>query len=379
MGSRGGTFMNGLYVSLSDMNSDISKGAKRKIKGQIKSLKKFSDEVDWVYNEGISTTYCNGKKLFETETGNSQTVKSNIDFKKLYKYIDLGKYDYIYIRYIIANLGMLYFLKKARSKGIKVIIEIPTYPYLEELDNSLKMRIYKFIDNSVTKRLHKWVYRIACTNKDEKIFNIDTIQIDNGVDLDNVSVVNRKNRKEDNYVNFIGVASIDRWHGYDRFIEAINVYNNNNKANVKFYIVGGGNPKVIQSLKLLVKKYNLEEDVIFTGAKDGEELDHLYDNMDIGVSSLALFRAGSGHNPIKTKEYIAKGLPVVTGYEDSLVPSNLEFICKVEDDESIFNLKGILKWYKNKEFNEEIIRKYAMENVSWDVQMKKVIKEIEKV
>ncbi|MBU3180721.1 glycosyltransferase [Clostridium psychrophilum] len=371
--------MKGLYISLSDMNSDISKGAKRKIKGQIKSLKKFSDEVDWIYNEGISTTYCNGKKIFETETGNSQTVKSNIDFKKLDKYIDLGKYDYIYIRYIIANLGMLSFLKKAKSKGIKVIIEIPTYPYLEELDNSLKMRIYKLIDNHVTKRLHKWVYRIACTNKDDKIFNIDTIKIDNGVDLDNVSVVNRKNRKEDNYVNFIGVASIDRWHGYDRFIEAINVYNHNNKANIKFYIVGGGNPKVIESLKLLVEKNKLEKNVIFTGAKDGEELENLYDNMDVGVSSLALFRAGSGHNPIKTKEYIAKGLPVVTGYEDSLVPSNLEFICKVEDDESIFNLKGILKWYNDKEFNEQSIRKYAMENVSWDVQMKKVIKEIEKV
>lgn len=370
--------MNGLYISLSDMNSDISKGAKRKIEGQIKSLKKFSDEVDWIYKEGNDTTYFSGKKLFDTKTGNSQTLKSNIDFKKLCKYIDLEKYDYIYIRYIIANLGLLYFLKQAKNKGIKVIIEIPTYPYLEELDNSFKMKIFKFVDNHVTNSIYKWVYRIACTNKDEKMFNIPTIKIDNGVDLDNVSIANRKNRKKDNYINFIGLASIDRWHGYDRFIEAIRQYSQNKKENVRFYIVGGGNLKVIESLNSLVNKYNLEENVIFTGAKDGKELDDLYDNMDIGVSSLALFRAGGGHNPIKTKEYIAKGLPVVTGYEDSLVPSNLEFIYKVEDDESIFDLEEILSWYRNKSFDETSIREYAQKNVSWDVQMKKIINEVVK-
>ncbi|MCB2295318.1 glycosyltransferase [Clostridium algoriphilum] len=368
--------MNGLYISLSDMNSDISKGAKRKIEGQIKSLKKFSNEVDWIYKEGISTTYCNGKKMFETKAGNSQTVKSNIDFIKLSKNIDFKKYDYIYIRYIIANLGMLSFLKKAKDNGVKIIIEIPTYPYLEELDDSLKMKTFKFLDNKVTNRLYKYVYRIACTNKDDKIFNIDTIQIDNGVDLDNVSIKDVNSGENENSINIIGVASIDRWHGYDRFIKSMNNYKNNSKLAVKFFIVGGGNLKVIDYLKNLVKDYKLEDNVIFTGAKDGEDLENLYNNMDIAVSSLALFRAGGGHNPIKTKEYIAKGLPVITGYDDTLVPSDLDFIYKVNEDESIFDLNDIFTWYKEGNFDVKVIRDFAEKNVSWNQQMKKVIDEL---
>jgi len=368
--------MKGLYISLSDMKSDISKGAKRKIEGQIKSLTKYSDEVDWVYKEGNNTTYCNREKLFETKIGNSQTFNSNLDFVKLLNHIKIEKYDYIYIRYIIANLGILYFLREAKSKGIKVIIEIPTYPYLEELDNNFKMKLIKVADIYITNRLKKLVYRIACTNKDEKIFNIQTIKIDNGIDLDNVTIVNRENKEEDNYVKFIGVASIDKWHGYDRFIKSLYEYNKNKKEDIKFFIVGGGNHKVIESLKKLVKKCNLEENVVFTGAKDGKELDDLYNITDIGVSSLALFRAGGGHNPIKTKEYIAKGIPVLTGYEDSLVPSNLEFIYKVDEDESIFDLAEILIWYRNLKSNELLIRNYAQEKVSWDIQMNKIIKEV---
>lgn len=364
--------MNGLYISLSDMKSDISKGAKRKIKGQIKALKKFSDKVDWVYKEGNNETYCNGTKLFETNLIQSQTLKSSIDFIKLKKYIDFTKYDYIYIRYIIANLGMLSFLKKAKSNGIKIIVEIPTYPYLEELEDSFKTNLFRFIDNRITNRLHKYIYRIACTNKDKKMFNIDTIQIDNGVDLDCVSIIDRNNRKKDTTINFIGVASIDRWHGYDRLIESMNNYRNNHELNAKFFIVGGGNANVINHLKTLVQDYKLQNNVIFTGSKDGEDLKKLYDNMDVAVSSLALFRAGGGHNPIKTKEYVAKGLPVITGYDDTLVPSSLNYIYKVNEDESIFDFDNILNWYKNGEFDAKLIREFAEKNVSWNQQMEKV-------
>ena len=48
--------------------------------------------------------------------------------------------------------------------------------------------------------------------------------------------------------------------------------------------------------------------------------------MHIGVSSLALFRAGGGHDPIKSKEFVAKGMPVIIGYKDKALSSNLEFI-----------------------------------------------------
>ena len=234
------------------------------------------------------------------------------------------------------------------------------------------------MNNYITNRLKRYIYRIISTNKDNEIFGINTIQIDNGVDLEIVKCINKKENKNKEYLNAIAVASICKWHGYDRFINSMKKYKEKNELKVTFYLVGDGRKEDIEYLKNLVISNDLSEFVIFTGTKEGEELDKLYEKMDFAVSSLALFRAGGGHNPIKTKEYIAKGLPVVTGYEDSLVPSTLEYIYKVDENESIFDLGNIIDWYIKGDFNSKQIRKYALDNVSWDSQIKKIINEIEK-
>ena len=81
----------------------------------------------------------------------------------------------------------------------------------------------------------------------------------------------------------------------------------------------------------MVNVFSLNEYVHFVGSRIGSELNLIMDKADIGVSSLALFRAGGGHDPIKTKEFIARGIPVILGYEDKLVDMNLPYIMKVNE------------------------------------------------
>lgn len=367
--------LKGLFISLYNVDADNVKGIRRKIEAQVKYFNKNCEKLDWIYRVNNGNVVCNGTKLFQGKKASQPLICSTFDFFTLKKYIDVNSYDFIYIRYLTGNLGLLNFVKHAKKNGVKVLVEIPTFPYLDELRTDLKGKINKILDNIVTKRLHKYVFRIVCTNKNENIFNIKTIQIDNGVDLEEVKAINKKN-KDSKYINAIAVASICRWHGYDRFINSMYEYKINNELKMKFYLVGDGRKKDLQDLKDLVKEKKMQDYVIFTGAKAGKELDDLYENMDIAVSSLALFRAGGGHNPIKTKEYVAKGLPVITGYEDSLVPSTLDYIYKVNEDESIFRLEELLKWYEENNNKKDEIRSYALENVSWDVQVKKIINEI---
>lgn len=370
--------LNGLFISLYDITADHVKGIRKKIQAQVKYFNKNSERMDWIYKDSDGLVRCNEDVIYKGNQSSKELISTTIDFIKLKKHIDIGNYDYIYIRYLIGNLGLFNFVKYAYKNNIKILIEIPTYPYVNEMNNNIQGKIKIKIDNYITKRLYKYVYKIVCTNKDIKIFDIDTIQIDNGVDCEEVKPISNIKNGNKESLNAIAVASICKWHGYDRFINSMKEYNNANKLNLKFYLVGDGKKEDIDYLKCLVKDNNLQNNVIFTGAKDGKDLDLLYEDMDFAVSSLALFRAGGGHNPIKTKEYIAKGLPVVTGYEDNLVPSSLDYIYKVSEDESIFSLHEIIQWYKHGNFNKDQIRKYAERKVSWDTQIKKIINEIEK-
>jgi hypothetical protein len=63
-----------------------------------------------------------------------------------------------------------------------------------------------------------------------------------------------------------------------------------NSHNIIINIVGEG--AILEDLKLLVDKLNLNSFVIFHGKKTGLELDTLYDTCDIGVGSLGMYRIG---------------------------------------------------------------------------------------
>ena len=112
------------------------------------------------------------------------------------------------------------------------------------------------------------------------------------------------------------------------------------------------------------------------GAKFGDELDEIYDNSDIGISSLALFRAGGGHDPIKSKEYISKGIPVVIGYDDRALSEELDFVYKVSGDEIAIDIEEIVNKYVNMKTTSYEIMQYAVENLTWESQIKKVVKYI---
>ncbi|MGD9685437.1 MAG: hypothetical protein AB7U43_00415 [Desulfobacter sp.] len=60
-----------------------------------------------------------------------------------------------------------------------------------------------------------------------------------------------------------------------------------------------------------------EQNVKFHGGLYGKELEDLYKKMDVAIGSLALHRNNmSDATPLKTREYLAYGIPVVAGYHD---------------------------------------------------------------
>lgn len=270
---------------------------------------------------------------------------------KLYLFIknDLvaNQYECIYIRYHLSDFLFIYLLKLLSKNNSNVAIEIPTYPYKNELLKSQKGFLRYLVDVSSRSFLKLYVGRIITYSDDTRIFGIKTINTINGIIYDDI-IPTQKQVRPELEINLISVSITVICHGYDRLIEGLNdYYKNGGNANVFYHLVGDGIE--IEKYKGLVEKYKLEKYVKFYGFKGGQELVKIYDKADIAINSLAIHRIGlKTESTIKSKEYAAKGLPMVSSYEIDAFSSedNNKYVLKISADESAVNIEEVIQFYK---------------------------------
>ncbi|MFQ9311503.1 MAG: glycosyltransferase [Paraclostridium sordellii] len=363
-----------LYIAKIDEKYSLDFGVSKKIKGQIRAFQELGYEIDYLRMQD--------KFIIFNEDRLDKIKYRYFAYKEFYKVIKEQKrlkYDFVYLRYARGDIYFYKTIKMFNELSIKVITEIPTYPYENRLiGDGVKDTISGWVDMYLATKLKKYVYRISVTNTHEYIYGIKTVNINNGIDLKELPII-KKQKKQNECINMIGIANLAKWHGYDRVIYGLSEYykNKNQAKDVNFYIIGDGSEK--ENLINITKQLNIKDKVHFLGGKSGKELDDIFNIMDIGISSLALFRAGGGHDPIKSKEFLGRGIPVVLGYEDKLIDMNLPYVLKVDENESYVDIDNIINEYE-KCFNisESEIRMYADKFLSWKTQMKKVVDGINK-
>ena len=116
---------------------------------------------------------------------------------------------------------------------------------------------------------------------------------------------------------------------------------------VIFHLIGDGDQ--IDCYRELINKYKIDDHVLLYGRKTGESLEAIYNMADLAVDSLGRHRSGIEYNSsLKGKEYLAKGLPVVSGVRTELDRLNqFKYYLRVSADDSIFNFEDILEFYDN--------------------------------
>lgn len=270
---------------------------------------------------------------------------------KLYSFIKkelvLNQYECIYIRYHLSDFLFVYLLKLLNKNNSNIAIEIPTYPYKHELLKWKKGIVRYLVDLTSQVFLKLYVGRIITYSNDTHIFGIKTINTINGIIYEDI-IPSQKQLYLDTEINLISVSLTMSCHGYDRLIEGLNdYYKNGGTVNVFYHLVGDGIE--IEKYKELVEKYKLEKHVKFYGFKGGQELDEIYDKADIAINSLAIHRIGlKTESTIKSKEYAAKGLPMISSYEiDAFSPEdNKKYVLRISADESAVNIEEVIQFYK---------------------------------
>lgn len=356
--------MTGYYIYEDIYGKDDGKypGVIKKIKGQISVLSQCFD---------IEEIQIKSQKY---------KILKRIPFGSfIYKWHDVEKQikdaKFIYVRKPMIDAGFVNLLKniKANNSNVIVLLEIPTFPYdHEQFHKSLSSYPFFLKEINNRKKLKGLVDRIVIYARTEEIFNIPTICIQNGIDIDRIPLAypNKSNEEKEKIV-LVAVASLQPSHGYERILEGLRLYYTSKERRiVEFLIVGSG--EVENDLKRLVKKYGLTNYVKFFGQKVGKELDKVYEKADIALGCFGLYKRGIFlSSALKTRDYIARGMPVVSGcMEDVFSLNTSEFYLEFPNDNTPIDINTIIIFYdkllerysvKDIRLN---IRKYAEDNVS---------------
>lgn len=299
--------------------------------------------------------------------------------------INYKEIDFIYIRrFIPTTNSLIKILRKIKKNNpnCKVIYEIPTYPYDKEHYNNIKQYVILLIDKIFRKKLSHYVDKIITLSDDDKIFNIPTIKIINGINCKDIQIASTSVINTNNIINLLVVAFFSFWHGYERLLAGLyEYYRNKQKYIINIHFVGDG-PELIK-YKQLVEQYNLINYVFFYGILNGKELENVFNLCDIGLCSLAnhkknIFKSSE----LKSREYLAKGLPIISSTLIDVLPENFKYCYYVPEDDSPIDINEIVKFYEYIYKNENIedvrknIREFAEKNIDINVTMEPVIKYI---
>lgn len=328
---------------------------------------------------------------------NERTVFNKIKSRLLwcswgYKYEEVMRIitspDFIYIRRVTADADFIEFLSEIKHlfPNCKIVEEIYTYPYDKDdynrnVKHFIKQMPFYIKDRFYRCYLKNYVDKFVTYSKDEVIFGVPTIRTTNGIDI-NVVKKKRKANSVNNVISLISVANMQMHHGYERLIKGIKLYYvKGGKRDIVYHMVGEG-PE-LKRYKKMVKKLNIEDYVVFHGKRDREQLDALYNQADIGISSLGLYKYKiECISTLKICEYLAKGLPVIAGCDVSVGESESmlpDFIYKFENNSSPLDVYKIINFYdymyqgKDHDTVTDLIREYAKNKFSMSYVMKPII------
>lgn len=359
-----------LYVTYNDLESAGYIGIKKKVLAQAAAFVKVFGRAYHTCHEGQMMYLLDGENLLEKEVAVTRKDCNLV----LGQWVEKYNITKTYIRYNLSDRWFLQFLQFQKERGIKTVLEIPTYPYDDELGDGRRKRE----DMYFRKQLGRYVDVIATYTDDRKIWEIPCINLRNGIDIRSIPMSAKK--KKDHTINFIAVSSMAPWHGYERFLEGMYLYYKaGGDYDLYLRLIGEGSEE--EHYRSLTDRYGLNARVEFCGRMTGGELDKMFDLSDVAVGSLGMYKIGISEGcPIKAAEYCARGIPFICGYSDLRFAKGQDFVMQVSNDGNAADMDAIIRFYEtiiSKQDYQKEMRGYAQDHLTWESIMRPVVTYLE--
>ncbi len=327
-----------IYVTFVDYKEKSFLGVIKKINYQIRSFRKAGMEVVLlgqygkdaviIRNDGSQSIIPNGgksKRRLIADTAEKLTAEE--------------KFDYTYVRFQFFCNNVARMLRKMKKQGVKVLMEIPTYPYVSELKMQGARGIPKLIcDRFFRGMCCKSIDQLAVSGSEKEVYGLPAFTMRNGLCIEDIKLSEYTYSK--NRLDIISVSSMMPWHGLDRIMEGMaEYYARGGERDVILHAVGDG--RFRSRYEAQAKELGLSDKVIFYGALFGEQLDEVFDKCCVGVCILKSHSANEG-TPLKTVEYVARGLAIVTEMKLWFLGEKSEFCLKKSRDDSPLDIDEVI-------------------------------------
>lgn len=308
-------------------------------------------------------------------------------YKPISKIIGTKKYDALYFRFhYFVTPGMLSFFKKLKQKNdsIKIFLEIPTYPFIDEVKGRKIEWVY-WANKHLYEKLKNVVNKIVTYSDDEEIYGIETLRISNG--FFNLTETETKSvtvypQPITNVIKLGMVANFSFWHAADILIETVIKYykthNGHPPIMVEVHFFGDGDLELCQKM---IHDSNLNKQFVFHGRRSFAEISQASESIHLMMGTLGYHRKNLDLGScLKNREYAYMGMPMVLKTKDNGLPKDLPYVLYFSDDASLLDIDKMVEFYNELRHNyptyKASIRDFALENLSWTKQLSPIFESI---
>lgn len=312
------------------IGEDLSKhaGLKHKIDTQIQYWQSVGHEVYRIQHYNGIVIYPDGtESRVELNVFNNYALSKwqrlrrlSVQYRFAIKALKEIKPEVTYTRYLFPTMNVA----QMHSHAGRLIIEINSDDHAEYLQ---KRWVTGFFNRLFRSRLlNKADGLVFVTNElanksSFSSFSPNRCVIGNGVEIDAFQFSDRTGNSRPQLV-FIGSPG-QSWHGLDKIgalIHALPEFN--------FHIIG---PDRLACVKLWKQE---PANVVFHGYLANDEAQNIIKNMDVGISTLALHRKDMSEAcPLKVRQYLAQGLPIIAASSDPDIESHQDFYLQIPNNQ----------------------------------------------
>jgi len=294
--------------------------------------------------------------------------------------------DVVVIRYV-NRIGLMIFLTSLvlRLRKRYLIIDVPTpmQNHFREVAKKERKRLVDLVDlcliplqgplpfwpagEIIQYAEESWWYSLGVRSR--------TVKTGNGVDVESIPLRDASPVWPSGALVLVAVGTVAFWHGWDKVIKTMAVLRDDPDVtfDIRFKIVGDG-PDLV-NLKKLAEELNLTHQVEFMGMLYGKELHAEYNDAHFGVGSLGWYRLGVNEaSPLKSREYLAAGLPFIYATDDPDFNDKLAVALKVRSQEKSDDLYELLRKMGNTKLPlAQECRAFAEENLDFSSKVQAIL------
>ncbi len=357
-------------------------GISKKILAQCEALRHCGVETRLCYldiaADGTQRRMAGEEVIRDFGRGIGAKLLKRISFGDITDYIRREGVSLLYVRHDLnANPLLTTWLGRIRRMGVRIALEIPTYPYDAEFAGAgRKERCQLAVDRLFRHALARQTDRIVTFSDDDRIFGQRTVRISNGIDFDTVPLKPAA-RDIAHEVRLLAVANIHPWHGFDRVIEGLaRYYAAPHDRIVRLDIVGDGMPATLDDYRQRIERHGLQPYVALRGPLSGAALDDVFARCDAGIASLGRHRSGiTSLKSLKNREYAARGIPFVYSERDSDFDAR-PYVMKAPADDTPLDIAAFVRFLDSADRTPANIRATIDPALSWKCQMEHVLTEM---